>query len=319
MPATGLREPQNVVAQESEDMPAMLEVTKAVFPVAGLGTRFLPATKASPKEMLPIVDKPLIQYAVEEAIEAGITELIFVTGRGKRAIEDHFDKSYEIEAELEARNKTQLLDMVRNIKPANVDCFYVRQATALGLGHAVLCAEKLVGDSPFAVILADDLLYAPQPVTKQLVGVFNHYHSSVVGVETIERAQSASYGVVDGRLWGDNVIKLLGIVEKPAPADAPSNFGVVGRYVLMPTIFEHIRALRPGAGGELQLTDALQSLLAEEQVLAYRYAGERFDCGSKLGYLKATVEFALRHPEVQADFEAYLQRFLQARAVAVAS
>ncbi|WAG24686.1 UTP--glucose-1-phosphate uridylyltransferase [Burkholderia gladioli] len=297
----------------------MLEVTKAVFPVAGLGTRFLPATKASPKEMLPIVDKPLIQYAVEEAIEAGITELIFVTGRGKRAIEDHFDKSYEIEAELEARNKTQLLDMVRNIKPANVDCFYVRQATALGLGHAVLCAEKLVGDSPFAVILADDLLYAPQPVTKQLVGVFNHYHSSVVGVETIEREQSASYGVVDGRLWGDNVIKLSGIVEKPAPADAPSNFGVVGRYVLMPTIFEHIRALRPGAGGELQLTDALQSLLAEEQVLAYRYAGERFDCGSKLGYLKATVEYALRHPEVQADFEAYLQRFLQARAVAVAS
>ncbi len=319
MPATGLREPQNVVAQESEDMPAMLEVTKAVFPVAGLGTRFLPATKASPKEMLPIVDKPLIQYAVEEAIEAGITELIFVTGRGKRAIEDHFDKSYEIEAELEARNKTLLLDMVRNIKPANVDCFYVRQATALGLGHAVLCAEKLVGDSPFAVILADDLLYAPQPVTKQLVGVFNHYHSSVVGVETIEREQSASYGVVDGRLWGDNVIKLSGIVEKPAPADAPSNFGVVGRYVLMPTIFEHIRALRPGAGGELQLTDALQSLLAEEQVLAYRYAGERFDCGSKLGYLKATVEYALRHPEVQADFEAYLQRFLQARAVAVAS
>ncbi len=319
MPATGLREPQNVVTQESEDMPAMLEVTKAVFPVAGLGTRFLPATKASPKEMLPIVDKPLIQYAVEEAIEAGITELIFVTGRGKRAIEDHFDKSYEIEAELEARNKTQLLDMVRHIKPANVDCFYVRQATALGLGHAVLCAEKLVGDSPFAVILADDLLYAPQPVTKQLVGVFNHYHSSVVGVETIERAQSASYGVVDGRLWGDNVIKLSDIVEKPAPADAPSNFGVVGRYVLMPTIFERIRALRPGAGGELQLTDALQSLLAEEQVLAYRYAGERFDCGSKLGYLKATVEFALRHPELQADFEAYLQRFLQARAVAVAS
>ncbi|NHH80199.1 UTP--glucose-1-phosphate uridylyltransferase GalU [Burkholderia gladioli] len=297
----------------------MLKVTKAVFPVAGLGTRFLPATKASPKEMLPIVDKPLIQYAVEEAIEAGVTELIFVTGRGKRAIEDHFDKSYEIEAELEARNKTQLLDMVRNIKPANVDCFYVRQATALGLGHAVLCAEKLVGDSPFSVILADDLLYAPQPVTKQLVGVFNHYHSSVVGVETIERAQSASYGVVDGRLWGDNVIKLSGIVEKPAPADAPSNFGVVGRYVLMPTVFEHIRALRPGAGGELQLTDALQSLLAEEQVLAYHYAGERFDCGSKLGYLKATVEFALRHPEVQADFEAYLQRFLQARAVAVAS
>jgi UTP--glucose-1-phosphate uridylyltransferase len=296
----------------------MLKVTKAVFPVAGLGTRFLPATKASPKEMLPIVDKPLIQYAVEEAIEAGITELIFVTGRSKRAIEDHFDKSYEIEAELEARNKQKLLDIVRNIKPANVDCFYVRQATALGLGHAVLCAEKLVNGSPFAVILADDLLHSAKPVTKQLIEMFDHYHSSVVGVETIAREESASYGVVDGRLWGDNVIKLSGIVEKPAPADAPSNFGVVGRYVLMPTIFPHIRALQPGAGGELQLTDALQSLLTEEQVLAYRYHGTRFDCGSKLGYLKATVEFALRHPEVKSEFEAYLRQFLQAQpAVAV--
>ncbi|PXX25830.1 MULTISPECIES: UTP--glucose-1-phosphate uridylyltransferase GalU [Burkholderia] len=289
----------------------MLKVTKAVFPVAGLGTRFLPATKASPKEMLPIVDKPLIQYAVEEAIEAGITEMIFVTGRSKRAIEDHFDKSYEIEAELEARNKEKLLDVVRNIKPANVDCFYVRQATALGLGHAVLCAEKLVGDSPFAVILADDLLHSTQPVVKQLIDVFNHYHSSVVGVETIAREDSRSYGVVDGRMWGDNVIKLSDIVEKPAPNDAPSNFGVVGRYVLMPTIFRHIRTLRPGAGGELQLTDALQSLLSEEQVLAYRYFGARFDCGSKLGYLKATVEFALRHPEVRAEFEEYLQNYLQ--------
>ncbi|MEK6348900.1 MAG: UTP--glucose-1-phosphate uridylyltransferase GalU [Burkholderia sp.] len=296
----------------------MLKVTKAVFPVAGLGTRFLPATKASPKEMLPIVDKPLIQYAVEEAIAAGITELIFVTGRSKRAIEDHFDKSYEIEAELEARNKQKLLDIVRNIKPANVDCFYVRQATALGLGHAVLCAEKLVGDSPFAVILADDLLHSTKPVTKQLIENFDHFHSSVVGVETIAREDSAAYGVVDGRLWGENVIKLSGIVEKPAPADAPSNFGAVGRYVLMPAIFRHIRALQPGAGGELQLTDALQSLLAEEQVLAYRYHGTRFDCGSKLGYLKATVEFALRHPEVKAEFEAYLQQFLQTQpAVAV--
>ncbi|KVU59660.1 UTP--glucose-1-phosphate uridylyltransferase [Burkholderia ubonensis] len=297
----------------------MLKVTKAVFPVAGLGTRFLPATKASPKEMLPIVDKPLIQYAVEEAIEAGITEMIFVTGRSKRAIEDHFDKSYEIEAELEARNKRTLLDIVRNIKPANVDCFYVRQATALGLGHAVLCAEKLVGDSPFAVILADDLLYSTQPVVKQLVNIFNHYHSSVVGVETIAREDCHSYGVVDGRMWGDNVIKLSGIVEKPAPDEAPSNFGVVGRYVLMPTIFRHIRALKPGAGGELQLTDALQSLLAEEQVLAYRYFGARFDCGSKLGYLKATVEFALRHPEVGADFEEYLQNYLQAQSATATS
>ncbi len=288
----------------------MLKVTKAVFPVAGLGTRFLPATKASPKEMLPVVDKPLIQYAVEEAIEAGITEMIFVTGRSKRAIEDHFDKSYEIEAELEARGKEELLALVRNIKPANVDCFYIRQATALGLGHAVLCAEKLVGDSPFAVMLADDLLHSTEPVMKQLVNVFNHYHSSVVGVETIAREKSRSCGVVEGREWEEDVIKLSGIVEKPSPENAPSNLGVVGRYVLMPTIFDHIRALQPDAGGELQLTDALQSLLMEEQVLAYRYFGTRFDCGSKLGYLKATVEFALRHPEVKADFEAYLQNYL---------
>jgi len=288
----------------------MIKVRKAVFPVAGLGTRFLPATKASPKEMLPVVDKPLIQYAVEEAVAAGITELVFVTGRGKRAIEDHFDKSYEIEAELEARGKAQLLELVRSIKPANVDCFYVRQAEALGLGHAVLCAEKLVGDSPFAVILADDLLHSEKPVMKQLVDTFNHYHSSVVGVETIPREASRSYGVVDGKEWEEDVIKLSGIVEKPAPDKAPSNLGVVGRYVLMPTIFKHIRALKPGAGGELQLTDALQSLLTEEQVLAYRYFGTRFDCGSKLGYLKATVEFALRHPEVRAEFEDFLQSYL---------
>ncbi|RFU46257.1 UTP--glucose-1-phosphate uridylyltransferase GalU [Paraburkholderia sp. DHOC27] len=295
----------------------MLKVTKAVFPVAGLGTRFLPATKASPKEMLPIVDKPLIQYAVEEAIAAGITEMIFVTGRSKRAIEDHFDKSYEIEAELEARGKAKLLDLVRSIKPANVDCFYVRQAEALGLGHAVLCAEKLIGDSPFAVILADDLLHSTQPVMKQLVNVFDHYHSSVVGVETIAPEESRSYGVIDGREWEKDVIKLKSIVEKPAPDKAPSNLGVVGRYVLMPTIFKHIRALRPGAGGELQLTDALGSLLAEEQVLAYRYFGQRFDCGSKLGYLKATVEFALRHPEVKAEFEEYLQGYLAMQAATV--
>ncbi|CAG9250163.1 UTP--glucose-1-phosphate uridylyltransferase [Paraburkholderia unamae] len=299
-------------------MNIMLKVTKAVFPVAGLGTRFLPATKASPKEMLPIVDKPLIQYAVEEAIAAGITEMIFVTGRSKRAIEDHFDKSYEIECELEARNKQKLLDLVRSIKPANVDCFYVRQAEALGLGHAVLCAEKLVGGAPFAVILADDLLYSPTPVMKQLVNTFNHYHSSVIGVESIAREHSASYGIVDGREWEEDVFKLSGIVEKPAPEVAPSNLGVVGRYVLMPTIFDHLRSLKPGAGGELQLTDALQSLLTEEQVLAYRYMGTRFDCGSKLGYLKATVEFALRHPEVKDEFEAYLQTHLPAALAAAA-
>jgi UTP--glucose-1-phosphate uridylyltransferase len=285
----------------------MLKVTRAVFPVAGLGTRFLPATKASPKEMLPVVDKPLIQYAVEEAIAAGMTEMIFVTGRGKRAIEDHFDKSYELEAELEARNKEALLDAVRSIKPANVDFFYVRQPAALGLGHAVLCAERLVGAHPFAVILADDLLLGEPPVMKQLVEVFDHYHSSVIGVERIAREESASYGVIEGREWEEDIIKLAGIVEKPQPALAPSNLGVVGRYVLMPSIFDHLRRTVPNAGGEIQLTDAIGGLLAEEQVLAYRYYGTRFDCGSKLGYLKATVQFALRHPEVRQAFEHYLR------------
>jgi UTP--glucose-1-phosphate uridylyltransferase len=291
----------------------MSKVTKAVFPVAGLGTRFLPATKASPKEMLPVVDKPLIQYAVEEAIEAGITEMIFVTGRGKRSIEDHFDKSYEIEAELEARGKHQLLELVRSIKPSHIDCFYVRQPEAFGLGHAVLCAEKLIGNSPFAVILADDLLYASEPVTRQLVSQYARYHSSVIGVEAIRPEDSGSYGVVDGREWGDGVIQLSGIVEKPSPHLAPSNFGVVGRYVLSATIFDHLRRLRPGVGGELQLTDALQTLIMEEQVLAYQYSGTRFDCGSKLGYLKATVEYGLRHDEVRSDFASYLDEFLNSR------
>ncbi|MBU9503498.1 UTP--glucose-1-phosphate uridylyltransferase GalU [Burkholderia multivorans] len=289
----------------------MLKVTKAVFPVAGLGTRFLPATKASPKEMLPVVDKPLIQYAVEEAIAAGITEMIFVTGRSKRAIEDHFDKSYEVEAELEARGKKKLLDLVRSIKPRNVDCFYVRQPEALGLGHAVLCAEKLVGDSPFAVILADDLLDGSAPIMKQMVNVFDHYHSSVIGVEEIPPSETKSYGIVDGKEWEESIIKMSAIVEKPAPEVAPSNLGVVGRYILKPRIFKHLRALKPGAGGELQLTDAIEALLADEQVLAYKYQGTRYDCGSKLGYLKATVEFALRHPEVGKEFRAYLNGVLQ--------
>jgi len=283
-------------------------VTKAVFPVAGLGTRFLPATKASPKEMLPVVDKPLIQYAVEEAMAAGINEMIFVTGRSKRAIEDHFDKAYELEMELEAKNKQALLDVVRSIKPKNVECFYVRQPEALGLGHAVLCAARLVGDAPFAVMLADDLLdgESDEPVMKQMVDVYNHYNCSVLGVEEISPEQSRSYGVVDGREWDERVIKMSGIIEKPAPENAPSNLGVVGRYILTPRIFEHIRQLKPGAGGEFQLTDAIQAMLDQEQVLAYRYKGVRYDCGSKLGYLKATVEFALKHPEVRDEFSAYL-------------
>jgi UTP--glucose-1-phosphate uridylyltransferase len=282
-------------------------ITKAVFPVAGLGTRFLPATKASPKEMLTVVDKPLIQYAVEEAIAAGITEMIFVTGRSKRAIEDHFDKAYELEAELEAKNKTALLEIVRGVKPSHVNCVYVRQPEALGLGHAVLCAERLVGDEPFAVLLADDLLDGNPPVMKQMVDLYKHYRCSILGVEKIAPEQSKSYGVIAGKEWEKGIYKLSGIVEKPEPKDAPSNLGVVGRYVLSPNIFEHIRNLKPGAGGEYQLTDAIQSLLAKEQILAYEYEGVRYDCGSKLGYLKATVELALRHPEVKEDFAAFLK------------
>jgi len=296
----------------------MRNVHKAVFPVGGLGTRFLPATKASPKEMLPIVDKPLIQYAVEEAIAAGITEMIFVTGRGKRAIEDHFDKSYEIEAELMARGKQDLLALVRGIKPSHVDCFYVRQSEPRGLGHAVLCAEKLIGDEPFAVMLADDLIDGRPPVLTQMIGVFDHYHCSVIGVEEIEPQETRSYGVIEGKAWDERVFRMSGVVEKPEPARAPSNLGVVGRYVLTPGIFGHLRKTQPGAGGEIQLTDAIQSLLADEQVLAYRYHGKRFDCGSKLGYLKATVEFALRHPEVKAGFEAYLNAKLAADSLEMA-
>jgi UTP--glucose-1-phosphate uridylyltransferase len=282
-------------------------ITKAVFPVAGLGTRFLPATKASPKEMLNVVDKPLIQYAVEEAMAAGITEMIFVTGRSKRAIEDHFDKAYELEAELEAKNKQDLLALVRNIKPSHVDCVYVRQPEALGLGHAVLCAEKLIRDEAFAVILADDLLDGKVPVMKQMVDQYQHYRSSILGVEKISPEQSKSYGVIDGKLFDEHIFKLSGIVEKPAPADAPSNMGVVGRYILSSRIFDHIKTIKPGAGGELQLTDAIQSLLSQEQVLAYEYEGVRYDCGSKLGYLKATVDFALRHPEVKDGFSEFLK------------
>ena len=284
----------------------MAVVRKAVFPVAGLGTRFLPATKASPKEMLCVVDKPLIQYAVEEAIEAGITEMIFVTGRSKRSIEDHFDKSFELEHELEAKQKIELLNLVRNIKPAHVNCVYVRQPEALGLGHAVNCAASLVGNEPFAVVLADDLLDHQPGVLKQLVGLYEHYRSSVVAVETIAPAQSRSYGVVAGTAAGERLTKMSQIVEKPAPEKAPSNLGVVGRYVFTPSIFKHIDQLQPGAGGEYQLTDAIQSLLKQEAVYAYAYEGVRYDCGSKIGFLKATVELALRHPETAEEFKQYL-------------
>ena len=284
----------------------MQRVTKAVFPVAGLGTRFLPATKASPKEMLPIVDKPLIQFAVEEAVAAGITELIFITGRGKRAIEDHFDKAYELENELDAHGKWEMLDAVRSILPKNVNCVYIRQTDALGLGHAVLCAKPVVENEAFAVILADDLLDAKVPVVQQMIQTYNYYSCSVLGVQDVPRADTRSYGIVAAQALTDRVEKVSAIVEKPKPEDAPSTLAVVGRYVLTPRIFHHLETATPGSGGEIQLTDAISALLAEQQVLAYRYEGTRYDCGSKLGYLQATVEFAKRHPEVGEAFREYL-------------
>ena len=285
----------------------MLGVRKAVFPVAGIDTSFLPATKASPKEMLPIIDKPLIQYAVEEAIAAGITELIFVTGRGKRVIEDHFDKSYEVEHRLRARGKQNLVELVQNIKPANVECIYVRQAEPLGLGHAILCAEKLIGDEPFAIVLADDLLDGKPPVLAQMVHIFSHYDCSVLAIEEFESCESTSHGVIDGRHWDERVINVSRIVEKPTPELAPSSFGVAGRYVLMPSIFEHLRSVKPDLNGEIQLTPAIHSMREEEQVLAYEFVGKRYDCGTKLGYVQATVDFALRHAELHETFDAWLR------------
>ena len=285
----------------------MKKVSKAVFPVAGLGTRFLPATKASPKEMMPIVDKPLIQYAVEEAVAAGITDMIFVTGRSKRAIEDHFDKAYELESELEHRGKTELLEFVRNMIPRDINCIYIRQPEALGLGHAVLCARPAVGDEPFAVLLADDLLDGQPPVMKQMTDIYDTHGSSVIGVQQVAREDTKSYGIVDSKSMSESLEQVLRIVEKPRPEDAPSTLAVVGRYVLTPRIFHHLSKIGKGSGGEIQLTDGIAALLAEEQVLAYRYQGTRYDCGSKLGYLEATVAFGLRHPEVGKDFAAMLK------------
>lgn len=285
----------------------MKKVTKAVFPVAGMGTRFLPATKASPKEMLPVVDKPLIQYAVEEAVAAGITDMIFVTGRSKRAIEDHFDKAYELESELERRGKTELLEFVQNLLPKNINCIYIRQAEALGLGHAVLCARPVVGDEPFAVLLADDLLDGDKPVMQQMVETCDYYRCSVLGVQDVPREDTASYGIVAARPLGERVERIDAIIEKPQPEVAPSTLAVVGRYVLTPAIFRHLEQAQADAGGEIQLTDAISALLAEQQVLAYRYEGVRYDCGSKLGYLQATVEYALRHREIGTEFADYLR------------
>ena len=283
------------------------KLRKAVFPVAGLGSRFLPVTKASPKEMLPIVDKPLIQYAVEEAAAAGITEMIFVTGRNKRAIEDHFDKAYELETELERKRKDALLGMVRSVLPEGARCIYIRQAEPLGLGHAVLCAQPVVGDDAFAVILADDLMDSQPPAMAHMAQVFSREGASLLGVEEVPRDQTQSYGIVTVERTGVDIARIHGIVEKPRPAEAPSTLAVIGRYVLTPRIFELLGELTPGAGGEIQLTDAISQLLSHERVLAVRLPGRRFDCGSKLGYLQATVEYGVRHPEIGRDFARFLK------------
>ncbi|HYD81383.1 MAG TPA: UTP--glucose-1-phosphate uridylyltransferase GalU [Paucimonas sp.] len=289
----------------------MKKITKAVFPVAGLGSRFLPATKAQPKEMLPIVDKPLIQYAVEEAVAAGITEMIFITGRNKRAIEDHFDKVYELEAELAAHGKTKLLDVVQHVVPKNVHCIFIRQSAPLGLGHAVLCARPVVGNDPFAVLLADDFMDVEsprKPVLAQMAEVFEREQASMLAVQEVPKSETKQYGIVSVDPYRADLERIKAIVEKPQPADAPSTLAVVGRYVLSGKIFEHLEGLGKGAGGEIQLTDGIAELMKHDPVLAYRYAGTRYDCGSKLGYLQATLAMGLKHPETGAAFREYLQQ-----------
>ncbi|MFP4146260.1 MAG: UTP--glucose-1-phosphate uridylyltransferase GalU [Halorhodospira sp.] len=286
-------------------------IRTVVFPVAGLGTRFLPATKASPKEMLPVVDKPLIQYAVEEAVAAGAEYLVFVTGRTKRAIEDHFDTATELERELEAKGKEKLLQLVRDTVPKGVSCIYIRQGEALGLGHAVACAQPAVGrQEPFGVILADDLINAGEqaPALAQMAQVAAEREGSVLGVERVPKTETDKYGVVQGEVAEEGVTAVRGIVEKPEPEQAPSNLAVVGRYILSRSIFAHLERTEPDHRGEIQLTDAIARLMAEEPVYAYEYAGKRFDCGSKLGYLQATVAYGLEHPELGAAFRAYLQQ-----------
>jgi len=282
-------------------------IRSAVFPVAGRGTRFLPATKASPKEMLPIVDKPLIQYAVEEALAAGARNLVFITGSSKRAIEDHFDSDPELESALESQGKQELLETVRGILPSWASCIYIRQPAPLGLGHAVLCARPVVGHEPFFVHLADDLIDAEVPVLRQMAEAHAHCGGSIVGVQTVAPSETDKYGIVAVRDGDGRLVEVTRIVEKPKPAESPSSLAVVGRYLLSPTIFDRLERVGRGAGGEIQLTDAIADLLATEKVHAFRFDGKRYDCGSKLGYLEATVEFGLRHPDLGPRFAAYLQ------------
>tara|TARA_A100001388_G_scaffold266906_1_gene240452 strand:+ start:2388 stop:3266 length:879 start_codon:yes stop_codon:yes gene_type:complete len=283
------------------------KVKKAVFPVAGLGTRFLPATKASPKEMLNVVDKPLIQYAAEEAVSAGIDTLIFVTGRNKVSIPNHFDRAYELESELLQKNKNSELELVQNILPSNVNCIYIRQKEALGLGHAVLCAEPAVGNDPFAVILADDLILSRQKsCICQMSDKFKQHEGSIISVQNVDKNNIHKYGVIDGEKINNSDWLLSKIVEKPKASEAPSNMGVVGRYIFNPLIFEYIRKTSKGSGGEIQLTDAIDLMLKKEKVYAYEFEGKRYDCGSKLGFLEATVDYGLNHPELSNDFKKYL-------------
>jgi UTP--glucose-1-phosphate uridylyltransferase len=283
-----------------------MKITKAVFPVAGFGSRFLPVTKASPKEMLPVVDKPLIQYAVEEAAAAGITDMIFITGRNKRAIEDHFDKAYELETELALRNKTAQLELVQSATPRGINGIYIRQTEALGLGHAVLCAEPVVGNEPFAVLLADDLIDAPVPVLKQMIDVAARERVATIGVMEVAAQDVSSYGIVETTGAEGGVSRIVRIVEKPKAGTTQSRQAVVGRYVLTPRIFHHLRTMPAGAGGEIQLTDAIARLLTDERVVAFQFDGRRYDCGSKLGYLEATVDFGLKHPETADAFAQFL-------------
>ena len=284
-----------------------MQITKAVFPVAGLGTRFLPATKAQPKEMLPVVDKPLIQYAVEEAYAAGVREMIFVTGRHKRPIEDHFDMTFELEVALEQAGKQELLEVVRSVKPDDMECIYVRQAQALGLGHAVLCAQRLIGNEPFAVLLADDLMVGEKPVLAQMVEQFHDWRASILAVQEVPAEQTQRYGIVAGTPVSDRMMEVSRIVEKPAPADAPSRLGVAGRYILTPGVLREIANQPRGVGGEIQLTDGIAGLLRREKVFAFRYEGKRYDCGSKEGFLQANVELALAHPQLGPGFRDFLK------------
>lgn len=284
------------------------KIRKAVFPVAGMGTRFLPATKANPKEMLTVVDKPLVQYAAEEAVSAGITELIFIIGRNKRSIADHFDKAYELEAELEKQNKVELLKAVKDILPEGISCIYIRQAEALGLGHAVACARPAVGDEPFAVLLADDLIMENgKTCLQEMVETYEYHGCSVLGAQQVPMEETYKYGVVAAEKAGERLWNVSGMVEKPAPEDAPSNISVVGRYILTSHIFNLLETIPRGAGGEIQLTDAIAELLKKERVLAYEFTGKRYDCGDKLGYLQANVEYALQHDELGEGFAEYLR------------